>query len=198
MYACWRILGNRQKRLPCLMSTPGQELSSTVRPSWRFEVRFLRCIARYYSDLLQRVYFQNFDRMTRGMLGAHSLNTTQIVMIITEVTSPARESISVGHFTSLRTYDTQLYLMVDALTDENRSEALTILQDFSTQITRANTPRRFALTIAIGEWRTALSNRKHLNEPFRRQLQRACQTVSIIRSKERHPLPLRRYQRAIQ
>jgi hypothetical protein len=41
--------------------------------------------------------------------------------------------------------------MLDTLTDENRSEALTILQDFSAQIARANAPYRLALTVAVGK-----------------------------------------------
>lgn len=39
----------------------------------------------------------------------------------------------------------------DAVTDENRTEALSVLQDFATQIPRATAPRRIALTIATGE-----------------------------------------------
>jgi len=38
----------------------------------------------------------------------------------------------------------------DFVTNENRSDALDILRDFSTQIPRAAAPRRLALTIATG------------------------------------------------
>ncbi|EMD34697.1 hypothetical protein CERSUDRAFT_86122 [Gelatoporia subvermispora B] len=49
---------------------------------------------------------------------------------------------------------------LDAVTDETRSKALQCLRDFSTQLPRANAPRRLALNIALGD------EFKELAEPY--------------------------------
>jgi tetratricopeptide (TPR) repeat protein len=43
------------------------------------------------------------------------------------------------------------YIITDIMADEANKQALSILQEFSTQLPRASAPRRLALTVAVGD-----------------------------------------------
>lgn len=63
----------------------------------------------------------------------------------------ANAGIDLGNARNADLVSMQSYAMKDSLTDESRTKALAILEEFSSKHPKANTHQRLALTIAQGK-----------------------------------------------